>query len=126
MVSQVLVKRVAWFSLMVVVAGCGKAATSEPVEGKPGGYAIECAEKAHCVARAQQVCGGRYQVVSEWAQPALLPDLPASDAMGSGPLLARPTYGAPRVAAWQAPSGNTGPALSDPALLRGLEVVCVN
>jgi hypothetical protein len=111
---------------MLAVVGCGKAVTSEPVTGKLGGYAIECAEKAHCVARAEQVCGGRYEVVSEWAQPALLPDLPASDAMGSGPLLARPVHTAPRVAAWQEPSGNTGPALSDPALLRGLEILCVN
>lgn len=101
--------------------GCGKAVTSEPLSGRSGGYEIECARKAECVARAEQVCAGRYEVVSAWTQPALLPELPAPD-----PLLPLRALSPPANSRRHVTSSNTGPAISDPALVSRLEVHCVN
>jgi hypothetical protein len=100
--------------------GCGTAATAHPVEGKASAYEIECIIAANCVAKAREVCGERFEVVSRWERPMVLPDARPG-------LRDYPQHFAQRVAEWETYSSTTGPsdAATEPPL-RGLDVLCVN
>jgi hypothetical protein len=113
-------KDATWIFLLLGAAGCGRAVTSEPLAGQQGAYQIECADQAVCVARAEQVCGGRYRVLKGWTLPLQMPD-PAP----GNPLL---LYGVdtPRLPPAEQPSsGNTGPDVvsAHPHVSR-LDVAC--
>jgi hypothetical protein len=113
-------RRVGILLLVLGSFGCWTAATARSVEGKPSAYEIECVLATNCVAKAREVCGERFEVVSRWERPMALPD--ARPGLHDHP----PHFGQ-RVAEWDAPSSITGP--SDAATtppLRGLDVVCVN
>jgi hypothetical protein len=100
--------------------GCGTVATARSVEGKASAYEIECVLADNCVAKAHQVCGERFQVVSKWERPMVIPDARPGRR-------GYPQHFAQPVADWEAYSSTTGP--SDAAIappLRGLNVVCVN
>jgi hypothetical protein len=97
------VKYATWIFMLLGIAGCGRAVTSEPLAGQQGAYQIECADEAVCVARAEQVCGGRYRVLAGWTLPLQMPDPPPGN-----PLL---LYGVEtaRLPPPAPASGNTGP-----------------
>jgi hypothetical protein len=100
--------------------GCGTVATARSVEGKARAYEIECVLAANCVAKAREVCGARFHVVSRWERPMVLPDA------RPGPR-DYPQHFAHRVGDLAATSPVTGPSDATTAPpLRGLDVVCVN
>jgi hypothetical protein len=115
-----MVLRAGWLLPFFVSVGCGQTVTAHAVEGRAGAYEIECVEEARCVAKAREVCGERYQVLSKWEHPIILPEArPGAREY--------PRHFAQQVSDWEAYSSNTGP--SDAATappLRGLDVVCVN
>jgi hypothetical protein len=106
--------------LSLGVIGCGQAVTAHPVEGRSGAYEIECVNAAKCVAKAREVCGARFDVVSEWEHPLILPD--AHPGSHGEPLLIPQ-----QMFAWNGSSSNTGPSdAASAAPLHRLDVVCAN
>jgi hypothetical protein len=104
--------------------GCGTAATARSVEGKTSAYEIECVLAANCVAKAREVCGERFHVVSRWERPMALPDARPDTRPGARDY---PHQFAQRVAEWETHSSMTGPSdVATAPPLRGLDVVCVN
>lgn len=106
--------------LLLGAFGCGQAVTAHSVEGRSNAYEIECVQQAKCVAKAHEVCGERFEVLSKSEHPLALPDArPGSRDY--------PQHAAQQVSGWEAYSSNTGP--SDAATvppLRRLAVACVN
>jgi hypothetical protein len=99
---------------------CGQVATVRTAEGRPDAYEIECVKAAGCVAKAREVCGERFDVVSEWEQPLAMPD-------GRPALPDYPRVVPQQVAEWQGYSTNTGPSDGARAMpVYGINVVCVN
>ena len=112
--------RAGWLLLFFGSVGCGQAVTARAVDGRPNAYEIECVQEASCVAKAREVCGEHYQVLSKWEHPIVLPEArPASRE--------HPQHFAQQVSDWEAYSSHTGPSDAATALpLRGLDVMCVN
>jgi hypothetical protein len=106
--------------LSLVIVGCGQVVTADPVEGRSGAYEIECLKAATCVAKAHEVCGARFDVVSEWEHPIVMPDAHPG-------YRGQPRHFAHQVSGWEGYSSNTGPsdAATAPPLHR-LDVVCAN
>jgi hypothetical protein len=89
-------------------------------EGRPDAYEIECVKQGGCVAKAREVCGERFHVLSAWEQRLAMPDARPD-------LRDYPRLGAEQVAEWEGYSTNTGPSDAARALpLYGINVVCVN